>query len=503
MPIWNSAVPAARQCLRVLYLVALVLYLWAMRTGHLSPETVAEWARVVFGAVGLVAALGAARGEGLAWRARQAWLAVAVSFSVLVAAPPVLLLLDLADRDLADDVTHVAFVVALLVAFQLFPVAPATGRDRRKSTLDAVTVLAGGAMVVWYAAVGPYVEQHGVSAAGLFTAGLYPIADLALLFSVGRVVLRRAGGSARRPLRALATGALILFAGDVVHGHLHGGGNAEMHSPWQFICWITADAVLAAAALEQCLASRAAREPGGRTRSASSLQYAAVAVAPALMLVAAVREGELFPWGGLAVGGAVLSVLVLTRQALVQRESDEQAVTDGLTGLANRARFREASHRALERGERSGRYAAVLVLDMNGFKQVNDTLGHKSGDLVLVAFADVLRRCVPAGGLPARLGGDEFAVVLPGLVSPEQAHEVAGRIAAEMTPVVIDGKLIDMAASIGVAVSAPGELTHDEIVHRADVAMYRAKRHAPRTRWAGWRESYEQEEHGGHLPVAA
>jgi len=110
---------------------------------------------------------------------------------------------------------------------------------------------------------------------------------------------------------------------------------------------------------------------------------------------------------------------------------------------------------------------------------------------VLVEFAEVLRRCVPSPGLPCRLGGDEFAVVLPDLDHPSQAYEVAGRIAAEMGPVVVDGKLIAMAASIGVAVSAPGELTHDEIVHRADLAMYRAKKFAPQTRWATWQESFE------------
>jgi diguanylate cyclase (GGDEF)-like protein len=139
------------------------------------------------------------------------------------------------------------------------------------------------------------------------------------------------------------------------------------------------------------------------------------------------------------------------------------------------------------------------VLDMNSFKQTNDTLGHQSGDLVLVAFAGLLLRCLPAGGLAARLGGDEFAVVLPGLVAPEQAYEVAGRIAAEVTPVVIGGRLVPMEASIGVAVAGPGELTHDEIVHRADVAMYRAKGLGPRTRWAAWQESYERDA----VPAAA
>jgi diguanylate cyclase (GGDEF)-like protein len=133
-----------------------------------------------------------------------------------------------------------------------------------------------------------------------------------------------------------------------------------------------------------------------------------------------------------------------------------------------------------------------MVIDLNGFKGINDTLGHKSGDLVLVEFARVLRACVPGWGLPCRLGGDEFSVVLPGLEFPEQAYDVAGHIAATLAPVIIDGRLIGMAASIGLAVSAPGELTHDEIVHRADLAMYKAKAQGPQTRWAVWQPSFEE-----------
>src|SRR4051794_3582437 len=99
------------------------------------------------------------------------------------------------------------------------------------------------------------------------------------------------------------------------------------------------------------------------------LPYAAVAVAPVLMLTAAVAEGAFVPWGGLALGGAVLSALVLSRQILVQRASDEQAVTDHLTGLADRSRFRSTGDLSLARAARAGRHSAVLVVDLNGFEE--------------------------------------------------------------------------------------------------------------------------------------
>jgi diguanylate cyclase (GGDEF)-like protein len=201
-------------------------------------------------------------------------------------------------------------------------------------------------------------------------------------------------------------------------------------------------------------------------------------------------------------------VLVVSVVALLIALSAAVAVArlsrhDRLTGLGNHSRFRQVSQRAISRGARTGRHMAILVIDMNGFQEIDDTLGHKSGERVLAEFAEVLRRCVPASGLPARLGGDEFAVVLPEIKNPEEAYEVAGRIAASLGPVAVDGRLITLAAGIGVAVAAPGELTHDEIVHRADLAMYKAKSLGPQTRWAIWQESLEPFPAAGELPAAA
>jgi diguanylate cyclase (GGDEF)-like protein len=424
-------VPAAHLGPALLYAVLLTFSATAVRAGAASYETVAELTRITFGVVGLIASLRAARGPELVPRARQAWRAMAAGFAVLVASPPVLLLLDARGFARADDVTHPAFVTGLLIALRLFPPAPTKRRDRWKTALDAMIVLVGGTMVLWYTAFGPYVQQHGLSATVVVTA-VYPIGDLALLFGVARRLQCRTASTRERP-------------------------------------------------------------PAGL--SPRYLPFAAVGVAHALMLAAAAQEGSFYPWGGLALGGAALGALVLFRQTLVQRESDERAITDGLTGLANRGRFRSTSERSLAQGARTGRHSAVLVIDMNGFKEVNDTLGHQAGDLVLVAFAELLRGCVPATGLPARLGGDEFAVVLPDLTSPAQAYEIAGRIAGATAPIVIAGRLVTLAAGIGVAVSGPGELTHDEVVHRAGLAMYRAKRNGPQTRWATWQESLEPDAH--------
>ncbi|MET0426045.1 MAG: GGDEF domain-containing protein [Actinoplanes sp.] len=151
---------------------------------------------------------------------------------------------------------------------------------------------------------------------------------------------------------------------------------------------------------------------------------------------------------------------------------------DPLTGLAGPALFPAASQRSLDHGARSGRHSAVLLIELNDAPE--------QADEVLVTFARLLRGCVPPTGLPVRLDGDRFAVVLPDLAFGEQAYEVAGRIAAALGPIVAARQLVTLAAAVGVAVAAPGELTHDEIVHRATAAMLRAKQHGPDTRWAAW-----------------
>jgi diguanylate cyclase (GGDEF)-like protein len=172
-----------------------------------------------------------------------------------------------------------------------------------------------------------------------------------------------------------------------------------------------------------------------------------------------------------------LTALVVARQLVAQREIHEMAVTDPLTGLVNRKRLQDALSLALTRSARSGQRVAAMLVDMNGFKQINDTLGHEAGDQLLVAFGQILRRNVLGADVVGRLGGDEFAVVLHNIGSEANVVAVAERIAADMRhPVLLGDTPVQPSASIGIAVAGPGELSPDELMHRADLAMYRAKR---------------------------
>jgi diguanylate cyclase (GGDEF)-like protein len=174
----------------------------------------------------------------------------------------------------------------------------------------------------------------------------------------------------------------------------------------------------------------------------------------------------------------------LSREVETRRKAQAQlqhmAHHDPLTGLGNRSLFNEQLQRALSLSRRSGKYGALLFLDLDKFKHVNDTLGHATGDALLKHMADVLRGRVRDTDTAARLGGDEFAVIMLGLDHPECAAVLAQEILARLeTPVVLGGHELKIFSSIGI-VTFPscevdaGEGT-DSLIKQADTAMYLAK----------------------------
>jgi diguanylate cyclase (GGDEF)-like protein len=217
-------------------------------------------------------------------------------------------------------------------------------------------------------------------------------------------------------------------------------------------------------------------EPGGAP-TMNRLPYVALAVGYGVLLMAAASAG-LHPWLGLVAGAIVMTAGITARQIAALRDNHELAVTDTLTGLANRTLVHQWLRRAAERSRRADQQFGVLLMDLDGFKQVNDAYGHGAGDRLLVSFADVLRSTVRPGDLAGRLGGDEFAVILSRTTVADVVG-IADRVlaAAAATPALIDGRAVTARASIGIAVSPRGTpVDPDELLHQADVAMYRAKR---------------------------
>lgn len=154
----------------------------------------------------------------------------------------------------------------------------------------------------------------------------------------------------------------------------------------------------------------------------------------------------------------------------------EQAERDDLTGLPNRAALLEAARRAVE-GRQSGDQVAILMMDLNRFKEINDTLGHAFGDMFLRAVAQRLPTLVRNGDLVARIGGDEFAVLLAEDASAEAATAIADRIASACAlPVELNGLAVAASASIGITIAPTHGGDVETLLRRADIAMYVAKR---------------------------
>lgn len=165
----------------------------------------------------------------------------------------------------------------------------------------------------------------------------------------------------------------------------------------------------------------------------------------------------------------------VTDRRMLEEQLARQALEDSLTGLANRALFLDRLSHALARSDRSLTSVAVLMIDLDGFKAINDGMGHEAGDDALREIAARVARSARPGDTVARLGGDEFAVLLEGLNEVPFADEVAGRILDLVRqPLVIRGTSLRVSASIGIAISDHGE-TPVALVRDADIAMYAAK----------------------------
>ncbi|MGH2710464.1 MAG: putative bifunctional diguanylate cyclase/phosphodiesterase [Actinomycetota bacterium] len=175
-----------------------------------------------------------------------------------------------------------------------------------------------------------------------------------------------------------------------------------------------------------------------------------------------------------SIGGLVLNTRDVSDRKRLEEELAHRALHDPLTDLANRALFKESVERALRRSGRNGRSVAVVFLDVDDFKRVNDSLGHEAGDRMLSAVADRVRHSVRPYDVAARLGGDEFAVLLEN-ADLRVAGSVAERILRGLdSPIQVDGREVSAKGSLGIAVGGPGDDVED-VMRNADVAMYKAK----------------------------
>ncbi len=180
---------------------------------------------------------------------------------------------------------------------------------------------------------------------------------------------------------------------------------------------------------------------------------------------------------------AALGFLEFCQRQLLRRVQVERdralfsAAHDPLTGLANRKAFQQRVAQMAEHQKLAGGIEAVLMIDLDGFKEINDRIGHKAGDQVLVIIGRRLTEQVRRSDFAARLGGDEFAVLLCDLASRDNVHGIAAKIHAAITaPMTLeDGQQVSVGASIGIALDPDDGEDMDTLLHHADQAMYEAK----------------------------
>ena len=352
-------------------------------------------------------------------------------------------------------------------------------RPRASTWLDGLVGALGVTAVAAAVFITPAVTaQHPDSLATAANLA-YPVADvllLALLGAVPAVLGTRFDGTVAA-LCAVLTSKLV---GDVLVAAAQAGEGYEPGGPLD-LTWMV-NAVLtagAAAAARPRRPARIADEPVGWRALAVPLGCTVAALA-----VLGVEWGD----GRVGLGEVcALACLVasLARTVLMfselrsLHEVRQQAVTDHLTGLPNR----RALAAEMDRLVRDERRAALILLDLDGFKAVNDGLGHRAGDELLRRLGERLRPALRPGDLLFRLGGDEFAVLLPDATA-DAADDCARRVHHLVCrPVELDGVSVQVGASLGVAAATDQATTIDELLHRADQAMYAAKSSQGGIRW--------------------
>jgi diguanylate cyclase (GGDEF)-like protein len=321
--------------------------------------------------------------------------------------------------------------------------------QRRSTARVAASLYAAAAVVTGLGVVLPHVPQ--VDVGGLVVVGLVAGLTALALFVAGERVSPRA-----YPLLAFL-GTLLVSLSFYCNGERHGGPAGGDESYYVMIAFWSAYHL---------------------SRRALAAQIVAILVAYGVTLHLVGSDGNAVSrWltlAGLIVGTAIAVRILSERVEGLLAELGRAAFTDPLTGLLNRRGFEAAFARELRAHARTGRPFALLVADIDHFKQLNDRFGHKTGDTALVDVATLLRASLAADATATRIGGDEFAILVPN-VADELAAKAAAQRIAEAVAVRARAAGWPLGISVGVACTAAHGTDLDELMRHADAALYRAK----------------------------
>lgn len=437
-------------------------------------------------------------------RTASAWRLIALALVAYLGGDVVQLLYErtgkLPAASLADPF-YLSFYPLFLAGLLRFPLGRTTRRARARLLLDTVTVTLGGSCVVWYLVLGPTATDGARDALENVVSTAYPAGDFMLIAGLTHLLLRTER-SARGPFWLLASGVLAYLVADVTSARLELTASYSGGEPIDTL-WLLATALFAFAAARQPRVVKDAASPhesagedvGDRDVEAgwswplATLPYAAVIVVFALQISSETGD-KFFPNLSLTITAGVVAALVLLRQFLAQGELVDLhndlrvaharlasvATTDPLTRLPNHRALAEAIDTELERSARHDRTCALLFIDIDYFKGLNDTCGHAAGDAALDEIGRVMRELLRGIDTLGRWGGEEFVALLPES-DPESAMLTAERIrrGVAMHRFEVDGHG-HVTVSVGVSVFPRDGVHRSELLEAADRAMYTAKR---------------------------
>ncbi|GIF20193.1 diguanylate cyclase (GGDEF)-like protein [Actinoplanes tereljensis] len=392
---------------------------------------------------------------------------------------------------------------AVIVAMLMHPMPGQSGREKMAFWLDSTTVLVGGAVVAWCFAVG--------------NAGTE---DLVTILATGAIILTSGFAavklvlSGNAPMHRAAAIPMVVSAGVNILGFFLAPGADGGMPAYVYVVRFAPSLLIALGPRIQEIVVRFDAAIGfgtRRRRRYSLLPYGSIAVAFTAVLAVLPSDTTAKVLGAVAGLGLIFGLVVLRQLAAFHDNSQlidrldatlaelrehearlrHQALFDGLTGLANRTHFHEEVTEALDTCAPGT--TSLLLIDLDGFKAVNDTLGHAAGDALLAGVADKLRASVRDNDLVARLGGDEFAILLRDC-GDEDAVLTSKRILESLAePIRYGDTAVRANASIGFACGGPGDEVGG-LLRAADLAMYAAKHDGKGT----WMRYHEDMQPTGH-----
>lgn len=371
-----------------------------------------------------------------------------------------------------SDAMFIPGYLALLAGLFVLIKRRAPGRDIA-SLLDALIVAVALAFAISVLITGPLMRNGHLSTGQAVISVVYPSIDIALIALLARLLFtsRDAPGS----LWLLAAGAVSLLAGDTAYAALASLGDyhvGDLPDP----LWMAATTLVGAAALHpsmRLVAVEAEEKRRGITRARLAVLLAAIQVPAAVVLAAVLAGLQVSNWADFGLAGG-FALLVSVRVATLARGLQRLVLTDALTGLASR----EALIQRLDRGPPGRRgsptRSALMYIDLDRFKMVNDTFGHETGDRLLVEVGRRLRGLVREGDTLARLGGDEFAILFQDLPRPADAERLAERLVDSFSSPFLAGA-VELTVGVSVGLVDLDGVDGVTALRNADIAMYAAK----------------------------